>query len=639
MSKSKEKLLSEFPPVSTEKWMEKIIADLKGADFEKKLVWKTNENFNVQPFYRKEDLAGLKAIDTVPGEFPYVRGTKKDNDWFVRQDIVVTNFAEANKKALDILNKGVNSLGFKINGEEISRENIATLLKDILPECVELNFTTCNMQSAKLVEILVAYFKEKKCDLTKIHGSVNIDFVGIILRKGHVKEEWLKEMVAAVKAVAPEMYLFKVIGVNACLLKNAGSTITQELGYALAWGDEILSQLIKAGLEPSLAAKKIKFNFGVSTNYFLEIAKFRAARLLWAEIVKSYNPTCKHDCPNEGPNNQCCCASKMNIFAQTSTFRQTVYDAHVNLLRTQTEAMSASIAGVNSLLVNTFDECYKTPDDFSERIARNQQLLLKEESHFDKVADVSGGSYYIETLTDSIAKEAWKLFTDTKAKGFYKSVLAGEIQNAVNASADKCFKALAQRREVLLGTNQFPNFAEVAGEKVKGEGSKEKGGGCNDTAPSTLNPIPCTLLNTKRLGDEFETLRLTTEKSGKEVKAFMLTIGNLAMRLARSQFSSNFLACAGYKVIDNLGFETVAEGVAAARKANADLIVLCSSDDEYATFAPEAHKLIGDKEILVIAGAPACSDDLKALGITNFINVKSNVLETLQGFNARLKIQ
>ncbi|GAP71263.1 cobalamin-dependent methylmalonyl-CoA mutase large subunit [Candidatus Symbiothrix dinenymphae] len=630
MSKYREKLFSEFPPVSTEKWMEKITADLKGADFEKKLVWKTNENFDVQPFYRKEDLAGLKAIDTVPGEFPYMRGSKKNNDWFVRQDIVVTSFAEANKKALDILNKGVNSLGFKIKGEEISREHIATLLKDILPECVELNFTTCNMQSAKLVEILVAYFKEKKYDLTKIHGSVNIDFVGIILRKGHVKEEWLKEMVAAVKAVAPEMYLFKVIGVNACLFKNAGSTITQELGYALAWGDELLSQLIKAGLEPALAAKKIKFNFGVSTNYFLEIAKFRAARLLWAEIVESYKPTCKHDCPNEGPNNQCRCASKMNIFAQTSTFKQTLYDAHVNLLRTQTEAMSASIAGVNSLLVNTFDEAYKTPDDFSERIARNQQLLLKEECHFDKVGDVSGGSYYIETLTDSIAKEAWKLFTDTKTKGFYKSVLAGEIQNAVNASADKRFKALAQRREVLLGTNQFPNFAEVAGKQIVADTTIC---GCQGSESG----IPT--LNTKRLGDEFETLRLTTEKSGKEVKAFMLTIGNLAMRLARSQFSSNFLACAGYKVIDNLGFETVAEGVAAARKAKADLIVLCSSDDEYATFAPEAHKLIGDKEILVIAGAPACSEDLKAQGITNYINVKSNVLETLQGFNAKLNIK
>jgi methylmalonyl-CoA mutase len=141
------------------------------------------------------------------------------------------------------------------------------------------------------------------------------------------------------------------------------------------------------------------------------------------------------------------------------------------------------------------------------------------------------------------------------------------------------------------------------------------------------------------LSGEFEALRLTTEKSGKEVKAFMLTIGHLAMRLARSQFSSNFLACAGYKVIDNLGFETVAQGVEAARKAKADIIVLCSSDDEYAVYAPEAHKLIEDKEILIVAGAPASMEELKAQGITNFINVRSNVLETLQGLNAKLGIK
>jgi methylmalonyl-CoA mutase len=186
-----------------------------------------------------------------------------------------------------------------------------------------------------------------------------------------------------------------------------------------------------------------------------------------------------------------------------------------------------------------------------------------------------------------------------------------------------------------LGTNQYPNFTEKTGEK--GKRYKVKGESCDDS-PLTINPEPCTL-NAKRLAEDFETLRHATEKSGKEIKAFMLTIGNLAMRLARSQFSSNFLACAGYKVIDNLGFETVAQGVEAARKAGADIIVLCSSDDEYATFAPEAHQLIGNKEILIIAGAPACMEDLKAQGITNFINVKSNVLETLQGLNDKLGIK
>jgi len=629
MSNSKEKLFSEFPPISTEQWMNQIIADLKGADFDKKLVWKTNEGFDIRPFYRTEDIEKLKTTESLPGEFPYVRGTKKDNDWFVRQDIEVDNAAEANAKALILLNKGVTSLGFEIAREDVSKENIALLLKGINPEKTELNFTTCRMHSVKLIRILVDYFKEKNYDLTAIRGSVDLDFIGKALTKGVIKHEWIEQMVEAVKAAA-ELRHFKAVVVNAYLFNNAGSSITQELGYALAWGNELLNRLVDEGIDPALAAKKIKFNLGIGSNYFLEIAKFRAARWLWAEIVKAYQPTCNRDCPNQGPNNECRCAGKMNIFAQTSFFNQTVFDPYVNLLRTQTEAMSAGIAGVDSLLVTPFDESFKTPDEFSERIARSQQLLLKEECHFDKITDASGGSYYIESLTQSIAHEAWKIFLETEEKGFYESVKAGEIQAAVNASAEKRFKAVAQRREILLGTNQYPNFTEKGHETqdTRHESDEES---CNvNRAPRTLNA--------KRLAEDFETLRLTTEHSGKEVKAFMLTIGNLAMRLARSQFSSNFLACAGYKIIDNLGFETVAEGVEAARKIGADIIILCSSDDEYLTFAPEAHKLIGNKEILIVAGAPACMDELKTQGITNFINVKSNVLETLQELNSRLEI-
>jgi len=635
MEKTK-KLFAEFPPVSTEQWMEKIVADLKGADFAKKLVWKTNEGFEVQPFYRAENIKDLKTTDTLPGKFPYVRGAKKDNDWFVRQDISVDDAKEANKKALDVLNRGVDSLGFTIPSDMINAETIANLLADIHPEYIELNFKTCNMKSVELIKLLTDYFKSKNYDLSKIEGSVNIDFIGKILAEGVVKTEWIDVMVEALKAAA-EIRKFRVIAVNACLLSNAGAFITQELGYALAWGNELLSRLVAAGIDATDAAKKIKFNFGVGSNYFMEIAKFRAARWLWAEIVKAYEPKCDHECPNEGENHECRCAAKMNIFARTTEFNLTVFDAYVNLLRTQTEAMSASLAGVNSLLVTAFDKPYKTPDEFSERIARNQQLLLKEESHFDKVVDPSGGSYYIETLTNSIAQEAWKIFLNAEEKGFYDLALAGEIQKSVNESADKRFKLLAQRREILLGTNQFPNFGEKAEEKIDKEKSQTGKVVCNCSC-DTNSAEGILTLNTHRLGEAFENLRLATEKSGKEVKAFMLTIGNLAMRLARSQFSCNFLACAGYKVIDNLGFETVAEGVEAARKAGADIIVLCSSDDEYATFAPEAHKLIGGKEILIVAGAPACMDDLKAQGITNFINVRSNVLETLTELSAKLKI-
>ena len=604
--------------MSTEEWMAKITADLKGVPFEKKLVWKTGEGFNVNPFYRAEDIEGLKTTESLPGEFPYVRGTKKDNDWKVRQNIEVCCFKGANEKALDLLTKGVTSLGFIIKGDEVNEENITTLLEGICPASVELNFNICNCKAEKLIGILADYFKGKGVDAEKCYGSVNYDAFKKPLVKGKENSEWVEGAAAVLKA-GQALPNYRVLAVNAFLFNNAGAYISQELGYALAWGNELMAKLTEAGFTADEVAKKIKFNFGISSNYFMEIAKFRAARWLWAEIVAAYKPACE-------------CACKMVAHAQTSEWNMTVYDAHVNLLRSQTEAMSAALAGVDSITVRPFDKIYQTPDDFSERIARNQQLLLKEECHLDKVVDPSAGSYYVEVLTNSLADVAWKLFLEVEEKGgFSVAVNAGEIQNAVNASNVARKKAVATRREILLGSNQYPNFTEVAADKIQEKGSCCCGGGhCGEAT------IPA--LDFSRGASEFEALRMATEKSGKTPKVFMLTIGNLAMRLARSQFSANFFACAGYKIIDNLGFDTVEAGVEAAVKAGAEIVVLCSSDDEYAEFAPAAYKALAGRAEFVVAGAPACADDLKAQGIDQFVNVKSNVLETLKAFNAKLGI-
>ena len=618
MAELKEKLFSEFAPVSTEEWMAKITADLKGVPFEKKLVWKTGEGFNVNPFYRAEDIEGLKTTESLPGEFPYVRGTKKDNDWRVRQNIEVCCFKGANEKALDLLTKGVTSLGFIIKGDEVNEENIATLLEGICPASVELNFNTCNCKAEKLIGILADYFKGKGVDAEKCYGSVNYDAFKKPLVKGKENSEWVEGAAAVLKA-GQALPNYRVLAVNAFLFNNAGAYISQELGYALAWGNELMAKLTEAGFTADEVAKKIKFNLGISSNYFMEIAKFRAARWLWAEIVAAYKPACE-------------CACKMVAHAQTSEWNMTVYDAHVNLLRSQTEAMSAALAGVDSITVRPFDKIYQTPDDFSERIARNQQLLLKEECHLDKVVDPSAGSYYVEVLTNSLADVAWKLFLEVEEKGgFSVAVNAGEIQNAVNASNVARKKAVATRREILLGSNQYPNFTEVAADKIQEKGSCCCGGGhCGEAT------IPA--LDFSRGASEFEALRMTTEKSGKTPKVFMLTIGNLAMRLARSQFSANFFGCAGYKIIDNLGFDTVEAGVEAAVKAGAEIVVLCSSDDEYAEFAPAAYKALAGRAEFVVAGMPACMEDLKAVGIDQYVNVKSNVLETLKAFNVKLGI-
>jgi methylmalonyl-CoA mutase len=617
MAEQKEKLFSEFPPISTEEWMAKITADLKGVPFEKKLVWKTGEGFNVNPFYRAEDIEGLKTTASLPGEFPFVRGTKKNNDWKVRQNIHVTDFSEANKKAKSVLTKGVNSLGFHFKGADMNAANIATLLDGINPETTVLNFKTCNCKAAELATILTDYFKKKGADLSKCVGAINFDPFKKPLVKGEPNTEWVEAAVEVIKA-ANELPEYRVLAVNAFMLNNAGAYITQELGYALAWGNDILSKLTDKGLSIDEVAKRIKFNLGISSNYFLEIAKFRAARWLWAEIVKAYAPKCD-------------CACKMVAHAQTSMWNMTVFDSYVNLLRTETESMSAALGGVDEITVRPFDQAYETPDEFSERIARNQQLLLKEESHFNRVVDPGAGSYYIENLTTSIADVAWKLFLDVEDKGgFAAEANAGNIQAAVNASNDARHKGVATRREFILGTNQFPNFTEVAGDKVKNEGKCP----CCEEGNGSI-----TKLDFSRGASQFEDLRMATEKSGKAPKVFMLTIGNLAMRIARSQFSANFFACAGYKIIDNLGFNTVEEGIEAGVKSGAEIIVLCSSDDEYATYAPEAFKALAGRAEFVVAGAPACMEDLKALGIANFVHVKSNVLETLTAFNAKLGIK
>ena len=615
MDKEKKKLFSEFSPVSTENWKNKIIEDLKGADYDKKMIWKTGEGFNVNPFYRKEDLpAGISSC--MPGEFPYTRGNKNFNSWLIRQEINIDDAAEANTKARNLINEGVDSLSFKVKGKLVTPEYIPTLLYGIDAEKTELNFNVCVGKVIDFTTLLVEYYRQRGFNLENIRGSVAYDPIAKELLAGKVIDNYTETIKALIETTSL-MPKFRCIAVNSCKLNNAGAYITQELGYALAWGNEYLNAATEAGIPIDSIAKNIKFNMGISSNFFMEIAKFRAARTLWAKIVEQYAPECK-------------CSCKMIIHAETSEFNLTLFDSYVNMLRTQTEAMSAAIAGVESITVTPFDSIYEAPTDFAIRIAKNQQLILKHESHLDKVTDPAGGSYYIENLTASIATEAWRIFLEIEdSGGFHKAVKDGTIQKNVEASGNNRRTALAKRKEILLGTNQYPNFGEMS------EGKRpvtKCGCGCHHSTPEG------TTLAIRRLGEEFEQLRLRTEESGKRPKAFMLTIGNLAMRQARAQFSCNFLATAGYEVIDNLGFKSVEEGVKAALEAKADIVVICSSDEEYAEYAVPAFKAIGDSAIFIVAGAPACSEELQKAGIENFIHVRVNVLETLKGLNAKLGI-
>ena len=617
LNMEKERLFSEFSPVSTENWKNKIVEDLKGADYDKKMIWRTGEGFNVNPFYRKEDLPeGCTVAD--PGEFPYTRGNSGCNNWLIRQSIDVPTAEEANAKARKMIGDGVTSVLFRVHGKMVTPEYIPTLLDGIDAEKVELNFNVCVGKVKVFAAQLAEYFKERGFDLETVRGAIEYDPIGKELLAGKVIDDYasvIKELVTTLEMLPK----FRCVAVNSAKLCDAGAYITQELAYALAWGNEYMNAATEAGIAAGKAAKSIKFNMGISSNFFMEIAKFRAARMLWARIVEQYNPECR-------------CACKMMIHAETSRFNLTLFDSYVNMLRTQTEAMSAAIAGVEAITVTPYDSVYETPTEFAERIAKNQQLILKHESHLDKVADPAGGSYYIESLTASIAAEAWKQFLAIEeAGGFHKAVKEGKVKAEIEGAGDSRRTALAKRKEILLGTNQYPNFGETS--EGKRPAGKSCGCGCH-SHESEGNTLAI-----KRLGEEFEQLRLATEESGRRPKAFMLTIGNLAMRQARAQFSCNFLAAAGYEVIDNLGFKSVEEGVAAAMEAKADIVVICSSDDEYAEYAIPAFKAVAGKAIFIVAGAPACSEELQKAGIENFIHVRVNVLETLKALNAKLGIK
>ncbi|PIF05514.1 MAG: methylmalonyl-CoA mutase small subunit [Draconibacterium sp.] len=620
MDTKKQKLFTDFEPVSTKQWEEKINGDLKGKDYARALLWKTYEGITVKPYYRSADLESLGYLDVAPGEFPYVRGTKIGNDWNVRQDIFVLNNEEANKKALNVLSKGVSALGFYFDCcRKITEKDLEVLLKDIFLEAAEINFVcrceNCNCIKA-FVDFVETHYKSKK---TLVSGSSAIDPLIEMTLKGKLEKNAFAGLKTAIEQTR-ELPAFRVIGIHGKFYANSGASIVQELAFSLAQGAEYLTHLTELGESTEEIAQNIKFNFGISNNYFMEIAKLRAARLLWAQIVMAYKVENKD-------------AAKMIIHSETNTYNKTIYDPYVNMLRTQTEAMSAILGGADSITITPFDAVYETPTEFSERIARNQQILLKEEAHLDKVSDPAGGAYYIESLTSSLIDHAWELFLEVQEKGGFMAALReGFIQHEIKEMAAQREKKLAQRRENLLGTNQFPNFSEQLTEELDASLFQPMDLTGENAEIETLKPV--------RGAQSFEKLRYKTDRFAKEHKrpvAFMLTIGQLVFRKARAQFSCNFFAVAGFEVIDNNGFQSAEEGVNAAKEKNADIIVVCSSDEEYAEIVPKVAELLNN-EILVVAGNPECREELKEKGITNFIHVRSNILEELKAYQDKLGI-
>jgi methylmalonyl-CoA mutase len=622
-------LINEFPAVSTEQWESAIQTDLKGADYDKKLLWKTDEKITVHPYYREENLASLGAqLNPIPGEFPFLRGGKSDNKWTISQGIDSASLSAANTEARDALARGADAITFHIKhiGNMAtgplpqSAEEIAVLLAGI---DAPVSFKAEDL-AASILGVLTQAVER---GLVKaFRGSIDFDPLNDLLLSGtseKIAEEMFDAVAAAVKAAA-KLSNVRPLAIRGGQITEAGGTVVEELAAAIAAGAEYLAALVARGIDVDSAASAIYFDMSVSTNYFFEIAKLRALRLLWAQVVQQFKPAKKE-------------SAKAYIVTTTSQWDATIYDQHINLLRGTTKTMSAVLGGSDVIEVLPFDTSSCASDDFSRHLARNTQIILKKESYFDRVVDPGAGSYYLETLTDELAREAWGFFQKIEEKGGYlKALETGFVQGEVNASRAKKDKGVAFRSRAILGTNQFPNGKEKANAQIK---SAEMVAVKTSAGKAVITVTP---LTPYRGAEGYEKLRLLTERSviaGKRNPRFLLLeYGDLKMRKARVGFSLNFIACAGFDIVTQSSEATAEDAAKVVAEAQADVVVLCSSDEEYGPMAKPLIERLGGKIPVIVAGSPATMDQLKADGVADFIHVRSNVLEVLSTWQKRLGV-
>jgi methylmalonyl-CoA mutase len=576
-------LFGEFPPVTAAQWDEAVRKDLKGADYDKRLVWRTRTGMAIKPYYRSEDLKGLEyLLDTAPGEFPYLRGTRATNDWGIREEIDETNFAAANVAGKKALAGGADEVCFR-RAVPATAGDLQLLLNGL--------------------------------EKTPVHfwGDVNAGFVKLLIDSGVPPRGTMRLHPFTDAEVAAEFLKrspgpgFRPVAIRRASFLESGATSIQEIGFLLAAGIDYLRWMTARGVTVDQAAQGLTFSLFVGCSYFFQIAKFRAFRMLWARVVDAFGGSKE--------------AAKVYIFARTAGWNQSIYDPYNNVLRGTTEAMSAAIGGVDSLAVGPFNEAYRNPDDASRRLARNTQSILKQEAWMDRAVDPAAGSYYVESITDSLAREGWKLMQEVESMGGYLTARdSGMIPQQLRETRKKAEDAVAMRRRVIVGTNNYPNLKERMLDQIE---QKE---------------VP---LVYGRGAEMFDDIRLRTERyaaAGNKTPVFLLAeMGDLRMRKARSGFVLNFFGCGGFDLRTRY-FESADALAAAAVEMKADAVVLCSSDEEYSKLAGPAMAAVKPVPV-VIAGNPKDAAALEQAGVAGFVHVRSNAVETLAAWQERLGVR
>ena len=564
-------LLAEFPPVATETWDKVIREDLKGADYAQRLVWHSPEGIDVKPYYRADDMAGLEFIKAPPGHFPYTRGTHEKGGWRIREQIDAIDPEEANSAARCAVAAGAEEIAFA-HAAVANASDLSVLVANLAE--IPLHFSH---PTPAMIPLVIERMNRRKSGITR---SAALD--------------WSADPGFSADVILTARAEFVPFTIRAQEYQNSGATAVEEVAFALASGVDFLAEMQSRGVPLDCAADSVAFSFAMGPEYFMQIAKLRAFRLAWAQAATSFGATPER--------------AQARIYALTSRWNRTVYEPHNNMLRATTEAMSAILGGADSIYIVPFDECYNVDDETSRRWARNTQLILKHEAHLAQVADAGGGSYYLESLTDSIARQAWKQLQQIEAVGGYRKAIP-QIEQTLEQRKAAQAKAVIARERVLIGTNRFARPDEQAFDRVGGA--------------IVHDPVRAAL--------PFEELRLRTERhareSGQAPRILLAEIGDAKMRSARSAFVADFLSCAGLAG-DIRRFET-AQQIAATF---ADLIVLCSSDPEYLPIASALMEEMKARMLhtpVFVAGNPETTGQLRAAGITDFLHVRSNPIELL----------
>ena len=689
----------EFLPASYEGWKEAAISSLKGAPFEKSMFTATYEGITLEPLYTAEHVAKLKAPKTFPGEGNLMRGADASGylgkTWEIAQPADSPLPADSNRQLRRELEKGGTSIailldGLTLHGADADTESKAdgqrgvslSTLKDLeqLLEGVDLKgnpvFIYAGASAVPLLGLLSSYVKKRGIPLDAIHGCVGADPLGYWLQNGNVfcnTNRLFDEMALSIlwsKKHAPNI---KTVLIRAAAVHNSGGSAVQEIGSAMAAAVETLRALKARQIDVDTFARHLRFEFSLSSNFFMEIAKIRAVREVWSQIIEAFG----------GSES----SKRADIFGRTSFFTKTFYDPYVNMLRNTTEAFSGVIGGVNGLTVGCFDEAVRPGSEFSRRIARNTQILLREEFSLLQPIDPAGGSWYLESLTNTLASKAWECFQKIEADGGFSSCLkSGSFQSSVEEILAQRFNKLASRSERAVGINMYantqetplahngPGFEELYKERRKDlqafrasqdnakvrealeamvrteEGNLIDAIAAAFGADATLGEVRSSLnkgyeesfritpLGTHRWTEQYESMRQRTEKfkaeTGDNVKIFLANMGPIPQHKARADFMTGFLEVANFDVLKNDGYPTVEECASAASASGADIAVICSTDDTYPELVPPlvcAIKAKAPAMTILLAGAP--KEEFKQsyldAGVTDFISIRSNCLATL----------